>query len=172
VEFRRLSALRAPVAALIEGESPLIEIQTAHDITKRFAEYSVIQETGGTEASAKIVDPAMAPAIRGRTVKALQQESTNLTQAALWARSRALIDSYTCNATVTGWTYADGRLWQPGDIITAYAPGAWIVREAPLIISQVTYQLDEQGGQQAQLSLSIPEAYSNEEPRRVPWIPE
>lgn len=111
----------------------------------------------------------MAPAIRGRKVIALQQESTDLDAAARWQRSRALIDSYQCDATVTGWTY-NGELWAPGTIVEVHAPGAAIYTPTPLMISRIVFQLDESGGQQAQLQLSLPETYSGGYPRRLPWV--
>lgn len=169
LEFRRISANQAPVAQLIEGGSPLVEIATNHDVTFRHAEYTVVQESGGANASATVRDTAMAPAIRGRSVGTIQQESGDLQAAAAFERSRALIRSYNCSATVTGWTH-NGQLWAPGTIVEVHAPGAMIYNPTPLMISRVTFQMDETGGQQAELSLVLPELYSGGYPSRLPWV--
>lgn len=169
IRFVQLSASRRPIASLIGGTSPLVEISTNHDVTKRFREYTVVQETAGATGTVTVEDRAMALSIRGRKVIEVQQESNDLTFAASFARSRALIESYNCNATVTGWTYG-GTLWAPGEIVLVSTPDAMIYGTKPLMISQVTFQMDQTGGQQCQLSLSLPEAYSGGYPAVVPWM--
>lgn len=168
VEFRRIGPGQAPVAQLIEGASPVVEISTAHDVTHRHHEYTVTQESGGANASATVTDRAMAPAIRGRSVRAIQQESGDLQAAAAFERSRSLVKAYSARATVTGWTY-DGQLWRPGTIVVVNAPGALVNQPTPLMISRTILQMDETGGQQTELALVLPELYAGGYPQRLPW---
>ncbi|MDC7218648.1 MAG: hypothetical protein PQJ59_01835 [Spirochaetales bacterium] len=170
LEYLQFSSNAASVATLIEGTSPVKEITTSHDVTKRFQEYRAIGASEGEpEVAATVSDyETLGIGVRGRQITALSQQTTDITSAAKFARAKAAINSYTCQISVDGWHY-NGNLWTPGEIVTVQAPGAYIWNPTRLIIKQVTMTIDESGGQVCALDLGIPEAFDGTEPKDLPW---
>lgn len=172
LEYLQLSSTRSSVATLIEGTSPVRLITTDHDVTKRFQLYRVLGTSEGEpELSGEVSDyESLGLGVRGRQINNLKQQTTDINQAAKFARSRAIIDSYTATVEVDGWHY-NNHLWTPGEIITVQAPGAFIFEPSRLIILRVTMKIDESGGQAAVLDLGLPEAFDGTEPKLegLPW---
>ena len=168
--FGTLDSRRRAVATLIEGESPVNRIRTNHDLTQRFYRYTAIQSRDGESSSASVEDTGVDNRIRGGTVVEPEQESADLSEAARFARARALVKSYSASAEVTGWRH-DGELWEPGDIIEVQAPSVRIMNLSRLVIRRVTMQLDENGGEMTRLDLALPELYDGSDIRGFPWAP-
>lgn len=168
--YKKLDSGMPSVATLVEGQGPVRSVTATADITKRFQRYMVVGAfEGNPEATAEVSDPeTFGLAKRGRKIAPLNQQSTDMDQAARFLRSTALIDSYTASCEVEGWHY-NGNLWQPGKIIVLQAPGAYINNPSRFMIKNVTLQLDESGGQITGLDLAIPEAYDGTEPEALPW---
>jgi prophage tail gpP-like protein len=169
--FSRLDSTRPSVADLVEGESPVKSLAGSFDVTHRFQRYLVIsQNEGDSEAQFEVTDPeTLGGNVRGRKIIQLSQQSANLQEAANFARSKALIDSFRLSAVVTGWRN-DTDLWNPGDIIRLKAPGAFIENPARLIIKRATMTLDDQGGPITTLDFGLPEAYDQKTPQDLPWL--
>jgi len=171
--FRTLGTTPA-VVDLHEGDAPIKEIQTYHDVTKRFYRYQIIASTTGQPGVAAVsYDEVLSPAIRGTQITEPEQQSADYQQAANLSRSIALIESYTATITVTGFAFRNKsgawQFWRAGDCLRVYAPGAFVLKPTKLIIKQVTFQLDESGGQQTTLDCALPEVYSGGYPQVVPW---
>ena len=159
----------APVADIVEGVSPIRSIVTDHDLTKRYRGYlAIAQEDGNGDIQSSAEDKSIDVYIRGIKIVEPRQKSANYVNAAKFTRARALIDSYTVQITVAGWTYG-GSFWNPGQTVRVYAPSAMIMRYAPLIIKRASFTLDESAGQQTTLDLTFPEAYENRLPEVLPW---
>lgn len=169
--YSKISANRNAVAVIREGEAPVIEIETSHDLTRRFYRYTAISQEDGDDSVAEAVDEGVDERFRdGMIVQA--QRGGDVNEAAAFARSRGIMDAYTCRVTVAGWTHG-GRLWSPADIVTVFAPSAMIYREYNLIVNRVTMQLDEAGGAVTELELTFPQLFSGGEPRfPYPWSTE
>lgn len=157
------------VAELSEGTAPLQTLQTGHDLTRRFAEYQIIETASGDVFSATAEDRGVEyPGFTKRRIDQPRQAS-DPQAAARFARSRGIIDSYSCLATVTGWT-VNGRLWRPGDRVIIDAPTAMIYRPYTFLVSRAELTLDETGGAQTALTLTFPEAYASSNPVfPYPW---
>ncbi len=171
LEYRKISSTQQSVAVLEEGKGPVRSVTTNHDLTKRFQRYMVVGAFDGKDATAEVSDPeSFGLAKRGRLITPLNQQTTDINQAAIFSRSKALIDSYSANCEVEGWHY-NGNLWQPGTILTLKAPGAYINYASRLMIKNVTLQLDGNGGQITGLDLSLPEAWDLTQPKleSLPW---
>lgn len=171
LEYLKISSTQKAIGALIEGTSPVKSITTDHDVTKRFSRYMAIGASEGEpETTAEVSDyEALGLAVRGRNIQEIKQQTTDINDAAKFARSRAIIDSYSCEVEVDGWHY-NGHLWTPGEIITVQAPGAFIFKASRLIIISVAMKIDESGGQVSTLTLGIPEAFDGTEPKELPWV--
>lgn len=160
----------APVVDLIEGTSPVLSVTTGHDVTKRYRGYIAIADADGSpEVSASAEDTQMPIGKRGIKIIQPNQKSADYTQAAQFARSRALISAYSVQVSVTGWTF-NNRFWTPGDTVRVKAPGAFILKLSPFIIKRAAFKLDEAGGQITDLELTFPEAYNNRLPEVLPWV--
>ena len=149
------------------------QLNINHDVTKRFQNYMVIGTSEGEpETTAELSDyESLGAGVRGRQISELRQQTTDITASAEYARARAMIDSYTATAEVDGWHY-NGILWNPGDIITVKAPGAFILKPTRLIIIRVTYKIDGSGGQSCLIDLGLPEVYDGTTPKTeaLPWV--
>ena len=172
LEYLKFDSKRASVATLFEGISPVKTITSDHDVTKRFQKYMVLYTADGETYQAEESDyQDLGLAVRGRTISELGQQTNGIYKAAEFARSRAVINSYVATIEVDGWHY-NGTLWNPGDIITVKAPGAFILKATRLIIVRVTYKNDESAGQSCLLDLGIPEVYDGTAPKleALPWV--
>lgn len=173
VKYAKVSSAGIAVASLVEGTSPVRSVTTSHDLTKRFQRYLVIGTYEGTaDAQAEVNDSeTFGFAKRGRKIVSMDQQTTSMEQAAKFARSKALIDSYTCAVELDGW-HNNGKLWEPGQIITLQAPGAFVLSPTRLMIQRVTLQIDESGGQITALDLAIPQAYETEDApvKEAPYV--
>lgn len=173
IKYSKISSKGLPVASLVEGTSPVRSIQTSHDLTKRFQRYMVIGTfEGQPDNFVEVTDSeTFGFAKRGRQITSMDQQTSDLDSAARFARSKALIDSYSCAVELDGW-HNNGALWVPGQIITLQAPGAYILSPTRLTIRRVTLQIDETGGQFNALDLGIPEAFESEQPKveEAPYI--
>jgi len=170
LKFGRLDSRREPVASLVEGKAPLKSMSTNMDITKRFYKYVVIENRDGEASSSEAVDTGVDNRIRWTKVVRPQQGTPSLDEAAKFARSKALISSYTASATVTGWEH-DGQTWDAGDIIMVFAPSAFVFNTSRLIVKNATLQFDSNGGKQTRLDLALPELYDGSDVRGRPWSP-
>lgn len=171
LKFSRISSTQASVVDLSEGQSPVIAVSGDYDVTVRHQRYMVIsQNEGDPEAEYEISDPeTLGIGVRGRKIIELAQESADIQQAAIMARSHALIDSCRLSVTVVGWRNGTS-LWTPGRIIRLKAPSAFVDRLTRLMIQRVTLTLDETGGEIATLDLALPEAYDQLTPQDLPWV--
>lgn len=173
LEFTNFPSTQIPMAYIEEGIGPVRSIRTSHDATKRFQRYMVIgtyEGEPGTESEVADYE-LLGLAKRGRQIQQLDQQTIDISKAAKFARSRALIDSYICTAEVDGWHY-NGTVWTPGKTVTVKAPGAFIEKETPLIIRKASLSIDESGGQMSTLDLGLPQAFDNSEINTgaLPWV--
>ena len=67
-----------------------------------------------------------------------------------------------------GAAFRFGEVWG----LVRAAPGAYILKATRLIITRVTYKIDESGGQASVLDLGIPNIYDGTEPKLedLPWV--
>lgn len=147
----------APAAKLIEGGSPLVSIETAHDLTRRFYRYRTIVTVDGQTRSGEAIDEGVDPARDGQIVQT--SSDADPIDAATFQRSRGIIDGYTCLVTVIGWTNGTS-LWAPGQAVDIQAPSAMMYNRSTLIVKRVVFQLDESGGAITELDLTFPQIYN------------
>lgn len=167
--IRKIQPGAAPVAALIEGASPVIDVAGSYDGTQRFSRYKVLQQQDGEPGIVGAVDDAGVPVYRPTVQAGAEGDAKAVTAAAEWRRALALAGSVGLTATVSGWRNPAGRLWMPGEAVTVLAPGAFILRETAFIIAEATLALDSSQGRTTALRLVLPATYSGQLPEVYPW---
>lgn len=172
--FKQIS-IPEPVAEIYEGTSPVVSVATTTDLTKRYYEYVVTNIEGSTVNSASAIDGGVSQSERARLLTETNQD-VDLQEAANFARSRGIMDSFTCRMTVSGWT-VNGVLWAPGMTVYIEYPSAMIYPHPgfpkihnTLMVKRVTMQLDESGGAITELDLTFPQVFAGGAPAfPYPW---
>jgi prophage tail gpP-like protein len=164
----RLINTPAPATEIREGIAPVISVNTSMDITKRYHRYTVMRTDGGETSTAEALDDGVDKGLRNGLIVEPKQDA-DVQFAANFARSRGIMDSYSCAVTVAGWT-VNGQLWRPGMTVTANFPSAMIYRDYVFMVRRATLQLDETGGAIAQLELTFPQVFAGGNPTfPYPW---
>jgi prophage tail gpP-like protein len=170
VEFVKLPSNRDPVASLKEGESPVMNVSTEFDLSKRFKDYIGIGVRAGQGSNVKITDKEIEDlGIQGRVkfVKA-SNEDANLREAVKRNMSLDLIESFTCVVNLSQWDI-EGKLWQPGVLLELQAPANFIFKPYKFAVRKVSFRLDDSNGESCDLTLTLPNAFDNTPPTEVPW---
>lgn len=119
-----------------EGEAH-IEAQVSDSSVSRTRPLLLVAETGGTMASAR--------------------------ERATWEANVRIGKSASIEVTVAGWRQRPGgALWKPNLLVSVDA--SWLRINGDMLVRQVTYGMDKQGGQICQLSLVSPQAFAPEPP--------
>lgn len=165
----KINTSGSPVAALVEGDGPVMEIEGSYDGTARFSRYKVLQQQDGEPGIVGTADDAGVSVYRPTIQTGAEGDAKDISKAAAWRRALALADSVGISAKVSGWRTRNGSLWTPGSIVTALAPGAFIMVETPFIVSAATLSLDAQDGRTTALRLVLPATYTGQMPEVYPW---
>ena len=165
-------ALALPVTELLEDTHPVVAVSTAMDLTQRFHKYEVYNTAFGNLQEYAAVDNGVDVK---RSSKHLTVEwDADPVEAGAFARSRGVIDGFTCTVNVVGWT-VNGQVWRPGMICTVIAPSAMIYKQEgrfknDLMVRRATMQLDETGGATTELEFTFPQVYAGGQPSfPFPW---
>lgn len=171
LEYKKITP-SGSVASLTETSPVLETVDSSFDITKRFWQYVAIGTyQGNPSAQSSLSDyESFLPAVRGRKIEQIKQESTSIASAAEFIRSRSILDSFSVGCSVLGWHYK-GKIWQPGEIVTLDAPGAYIEKPTKLMIREASFTIDESAGQKTTLSLCLPSSFDGTTPKAedLPW---
>jgi prophage tail gpP-like protein len=159
--------------ALVESEN-ILAASVDYDGTSRFCRYIVATQTAGTDEASggatRIRAEATDEGVRRSERVLLIRPETGITRD--YARTRAdwearvrAAKAETVSVTVLGWKQPiSGDLWPVNALTTVRAPSIGV--DGELLISQVDYSLDDQGGEIAQLRLVRPDAF-DPEPKAV-----
>lgn len=170
MSFVRADILSEPVANLVSGKQPLLNVSASYDSTKRFSHYTAYSQSSSRAGNkAQIVDESIIK-YRPMTFIADSTEAGNILDAVKWKRSRMLAESAPVSANVTGWRDFKKNLWMENKTVTLYFPKACIFRETKFLITAVSLQKDLAGGNITTLTLSLPEAFTLDFPEEFPWL--
>lgn len=153
--------------ALILGEN-LLAGSAALDMTQRFSEYKVkaqgfwatLQETQPDTDFVSLATAKDSSVPRYRPLVIQGESAMSGADAATRAQWEAKIRaarSEQVSVTVQGWTQSDGSLWRPNQIVRVRAP--WLGIDGERLISEVSYQLSENGPTVAVISLDRKDAF-------------
>jgi prophage tail gpP-like protein len=152
--------------ALIEGEN-ILAAESEFDATNRFRTYRVLGQHKGTDdfsgtAAASVKGSAADENVRRSARVLLVRPEGNVTSE--YARKRAeweaIVRAARADAvtvTVQGWTQGNGDLWPVNKVVIVRSPRIRVNGE--MLISQVTYKVDDESGTTTELTLRRPDAF-------------
>lgn len=154
---------------LVEGQN-ILEASADYDVSGRFNRYLVLGQHRGNdelwgESAAKVRAGASDPNVRRTSRVLLVRPEGNVTieharKRAEWEATVRAARGDNVAVTVQGWTQSDGKLWPVNALVRVHSP--LIDIDGDLLISQVTYSLDDSGGTKTSLTLRRPDAFKPE----------
>lgn len=165
VEIIRPGSTRAPTA-LVEGEN--IKAASARfDAKDRYSKYVVKSQLGATDeeglAALAVTGTATDSGVKRYRPLVMQAEAQAETGS---AKARAQFEatvrasrSATMQVTVVGFRQHTGALWKPNSLVSIEAPSIGVRERVDMLISQVTFSLDGDGGSVTQLDLKRKDAF-------------
>ena len=160
-----------PVAWLIEGASPLVDVAPTFSPQDYFSEITSIEPTavGLLGGQVTVKNPHLRGIVRPFTFEVSDTVNADVEAAckAKAGRMFAHVISYSCS--VSTWRDPSGQLWKPNTTVVLDAPGAMIYGEYEFLVRAVTLSRTSDGGEVATLVLTIPGAFSSEIPEALPW---
>lgn len=169
IMFIRAAVDEAPIAALRAGEMPVKSIGADYDGTKRFSSWTATTDDEDEPSVSKTLKDPEVPILRPFVFQAPDVDEKMIEQSAKWRMAKSIADATAITVTVAGWRNADGMLWSENRIVTLYAPAKYIFEETRFLIQAVELRKDPDGGDEAVLSLVLPEAYTLGMPTKFPW---
>lgn len=152
--------------ALVEGEN-ILTASADFDVGGRFRRYIVMGQNQGNEewsgsAVSSVRGEATDPNVRrSARVLVVRGESNVTPEAAVrraqWEAKVRAGRGDVVNVTVQGWKQADGALWPVNARVAVRSPTLGI--DGEMLVSQVTYSLDESSGSLTKLALKRPDAF-------------
>jgi len=152
--------------ALIQGQNVKSASLTS-DIQERFSTYIVRGSQPGTD----YLDPEQSAAVEARATDAAMKTNrptiilpdfavdiATARKYAQWAATIRAARAVSVQATVQGWRQGNGELWPVNALVNVDFP--WLRVSGEMLISELTYSLDESGGTQTVMTLRRPDAFS------------
>lgn len=150
--------------ALVEGKN--IERASAKlDCRQRFQTYVVLAQTplayDGQDTHEQILGQAIdgyCPRYRRHAEMAEAPADTALAQQrAVWRAAYNAARGVKAVIVVTGWRQPDGSLWQPNQLVSVQSQ--MLALDRTLLVSEVSYRLDDKSGRQTELTVAPEEAF-------------
>jgi prophage tail gpP-like protein len=168
--FVRANTKGRPVAALKEGQQPLISVSPpSFDSSVRHSHFIAVSQSAGTPGNRAEVKDDKVKLYRPHVFTADTTESGNITDAATWKRNRSLSESAEWTAIVRGWRDPNRALWMENTVVTLYYPRACVFKETKMIITKVRPTKGDDGNI-VELSLALPASFTLDEPEEFPWV--
>lgn len=160
-----------PVARLVEGASPLVDVVPVFNPQDYYSEITGIEPVvvGLRGGQVTVRNPRLRGIVRPLAFEVSDTVNADIEAAcnAKAGRMFANVVNYSCN--VATWRDPSGNLWKPNTTVTIDAPGAMIYGEYEFLVRAVTLSRTSDGGEVATLALTIPGAFSSKIPEALPW---
>ncbi len=150
--------------ALVQGQN-IKSARLQNNISDRFSPVIVRGSQPGTD----FLEPEQSAAVEARSTDAMirtyrpliviAESAVDIASArkrAQWEATVRAGRAVTAQVTVQGWRQADGNLWPVNSLVSVDIP--WLRLSGDMLISELTYSLDE-SGTQTQLTLRRADAY-------------
>lgn len=162
---------RQAAVPLIQGEN-ILSASGTMDWSERFSEYvvkgqaSYREETDGKAEAHAVATAKDAYVTRYRPLLIVNDNETSTSSAkdrAAWEANTRLGRSAKASITVQGWRQTPGGpLWEPNLLVPVQAP--WLSLSGEMLINQVTFDIDDNGGTTSTLDIMPPQAFEPEAP--------
>ena len=155
---------------LRQGDN-LIGASGSDDGRDRFSAYLIKGQSAGDDdvngaaAAGPKAEAADVGVTRHRPLMIMAEEQATLASLktrAAWEASTRAAAGKSYDLTVQGWRDPSGAVWQADLLVPVVAP--WIDVEGDLLIADVTFSLDEDGGSITTLNCAPPDAFQPEPP--------
>lgn len=177
VDIMKPGTIKA-TTALVEGKN-ILSASAKYDAKDRFSKYVVKSQvveideegTGGFEVMGSAKDEGV---LRYRPLilqAETQAETVNASARAQYEATVRAAKSATMTVNVKGFRQADGTLWKPNRLVSITAPSIGVPEQRDMLITQVTYSLDD-SGTVCTLDLKRKDAYLSDASIKVkndPW---
>lgn len=150
---------------LVLGDN-ILDLDFDYDAEERFHRYVVMTQKAGSDhhngddlqVGAEATDSEVRRTERVLVIRPAEDVDAEYAQRlADWeARNRAA-RAEAVSVTVQGLRQPDGRLWEPNALSSVFAPAAGVAGD--MLISQVEFSVDGQGGELTRLELVRPDAF-------------
>jgi prophage tail gpP-like protein len=160
-----------PVARLIEGKPPLLEVTSTFSPQDYYSEitgYTLAKRGMTGSRFTQRNDRLAGTVLRTLTFKLDDVEKGDAPAAVRMKVGRMFGNAVTYVLQLPTWRDPSGRLFQPNTTISVYAPRAMIYRETELLIRDV-YLKQSQGQRTCSLGCVLPGSFSGEIPEHMPW---
>lgn len=161
----------SPVAKLVQGESPLVDISPTFKPGQYYSEITGLKATrvrSKNSAKFKLENPVLSNVTRPYTFELTDTDDADLETVVTAKMGRMLADSVKYTATIATWRDPQGALWEPNTLITVEAPDAMIYKPYTFLIQGVTLNKTA-NSEQAFLTLVLPGSFSSADPGGMPW---
>ena len=172
--FRKIDLNLPPLAFIREGEAPLISCKPFFNSQNYFSHITGLtpQKKNARSTAYSVKVPGIT-ALRTKTFIAKDTENQNLVSVVNNYAGRMVGSAATWNLIVQGLRAPNGELWRDGDLISVFAPSAYILRDTKFVIKQATLERGSDKGDITTLNLVLPEAYSDQAIGKltggIPW---
>jgi prophage tail gpP-like protein len=141
-----------------DGDQNVLGISASYDITTRFAKYIGFDKNSSVTINDSSIDNR-----RGQKYIRTNDITSDKTKIAKMARSKNIANSFTMAVSLSTWEL-NKTLLQPGMLINVNSPMNMIYQKSEFVIKQIDYTYDINNGYICEIQLTLPEAYTNNEP--------
>lgn len=164
------AAINEPSVQNLElGVKPVLSMSVDYDGTKRFSDITANSQTAGKPGITYTVQDPSLTVYRPRIVTAQSANDESIEQAAKWELSKTLTSSIV-NVTVKGLRNEAVNLWSENMKVKLKADRIHIYRFTDYIIKNVSFTKSEDGGNIANFQCVLPESFTGEFPKVLPWV--
>jgi prophage tail gpP-like protein/phage tail protein X len=171
LSFKKSTRAGRPVARLVEGASPLVDVSPTFNPQEYYSEITGIEPVliGLKGGQTTVRNPRLRTSVRPFTFEASDTINADLNAACQAKAARMFANTVHYACTVATWRDSSGRLWEPNTLVSLDAPGAMVYGAYEFLVRSVTLTRTSDGGDVATLGLTIPGAFNSELPDRLPW---
>lgn len=160
-----------PVAGLVEGVSPLVDVSPSFSSQEYFSEITGIEPVlvGLRGGQVTVKNPHLQGIVRPLTFEVSDTVNADIGAAcnAKLGRMFGNVINYSCR--VATWRDPSGNIWRPNTTLTVDAPGAMIYGGYEFLVRAVTLSRTSDGGDAATLTMTLPGAFDSKAPEAFPW---
>ena len=169
--FNKSVSAGSPVAALVEGFAPLVDVVPMFNPQEYYSEITGIEPvTVGLSGGQVTVKNALLRGVARPFTFTVADTLNADIQAACDAKAgRMFGNAVNYTVSVATWRDPSGALWAPNTTLTVDAPGAMIYGIYEFLIRSVALSRDSDGGEAAELVLTLPGAFEGKIPEALPW---